>query len=571
MDKILVIEDERPLLEEALDALRYADFEVIGAENGLVGVQLAREHRPDLIVCDITMPELDGYAVLQELRCDSATATIPFIFLTARAERIDVRKGMELGADDYLTKPFQHSELLTAIRARLARHTAIETRRLRAFSHSFVARQESERRQIARRLQDEVGQLLTGLKFTLGMCENSPPDALSAALAEAEDLVDRALAKVNNAALDLWPVLLDHLGLFPALLWQFERYTAQTQVRVNFQHAGLDRPLEPAVKTAIYRIAQEALANVADHAGVAEVTVQVWVEDNVLNAQITDAGSGFHLEESLIKTTSIGLMGMRERAFALNGELIIVTAPGEGTRVIVRIPLGDSTEQPAPLAEALRHWKIAPDTESTPPEGAVETSGRREKAARPQRVGAEITIVLADSNDIMRRGLRSLLEAEAGFAVLGETAQGADVMGLVECHQPAILVLDLAIPGVAGLDITRQITRYFPQTRVLILSTYTEETYFLEAFRSGAAGYILKNTSADDLAAAAHEVISGRRYLSPALSERAVESYIDIQRLQKDSTFDACGTLTSREREILHLVLAGHTNAQIAAQLVISP
>ena len=106
---------------------------------------------------------------------------------------------------------------------------------------------------------------------------------------------------------------------------------------------------------------------------------------------------------------------------------------------------------------------------------------------------------------------------------------------------------------------------------MLILSTYHEEVYFLEVFRGGAAGYVLKNSSADDLVQAVREVIAGRRYLSPSLSERAIESYINIQRLQIGTALDAYGTLTNREREVLHLVLDGHTNTQIATQLVISP
>jgi two-component system sensor histidine kinase/response regulator len=100
-------------------------YEVLGAENGRFGVELAQEHKPDLIICDVTMPELDGYGVLTELRQMPQTAAIPFIFLTARADRSFMRHGMELGADDYLTKPFSLVELHAAIDARLTRHTAI--------------------------------------------------------------------------------------------------------------------------------------------------------------------------------------------------------------------------------------------------------------------------------------------------------------------------------------------------------------------------------------------------------------------------------------------------------------
>jgi two-component system sensor histidine kinase/response regulator len=122
MTKILVIDDERVLLEELSDNLMFAGFEVVSASDGLVGVQLAHEHLPDLILCDVMMPRLDGYGVLLEMRSNPQTAKIPFIFLTAKASREDWRRGMRMGADDYLTKPFQQSELLETIETQLSKH-----------------------------------------------------------------------------------------------------------------------------------------------------------------------------------------------------------------------------------------------------------------------------------------------------------------------------------------------------------------------------------------------------------------------------------------------------------------
>ncbi|WP_017720862.1 putative bifunctional diguanylate cyclase/phosphodiesterase [Kamptonema formosum] len=140
MPKILVIEDEALVRANILEILDSSgDFDALGAENGLVGVRLAREHRPDLIVCDIMMPELDGYGVLEALRADPATAAIPFIFLTAKADQGDLRFGMNLGADDYLTKPFRRTELLVAISTRLQKQTAVANR------YSIELKQAEER------------------------------------------------------------------------------------------------------------------------------------------------------------------------------------------------------------------------------------------------------------------------------------------------------------------------------------------------------------------------------------------------------------------------------------------
>ena len=122
MKKILVIEDEPEMRRNIMVLLRYHDYEPIEAENGRKGIEQARRQKPDLILCDVMMPELDGHAVLEALQQDAELARIPFIFLTARGDKDDLRKGMNLGADDYLTKPVANADLVRAIEARLRRH-----------------------------------------------------------------------------------------------------------------------------------------------------------------------------------------------------------------------------------------------------------------------------------------------------------------------------------------------------------------------------------------------------------------------------------------------------------------
>jgi signal transduction histidine kinase len=126
MKKILVIEDEPSVRENLLELLDAEDFEVCGAGDGQSGVELAKAEIPNLIICDVMMPELDGYGVLKALRQNPVLATIPFIFLTAKADKMDLRRGMELGADDYVTKPFTRVELLGAIAARFEKQAAFE-------------------------------------------------------------------------------------------------------------------------------------------------------------------------------------------------------------------------------------------------------------------------------------------------------------------------------------------------------------------------------------------------------------------------------------------------------------
>lgn len=126
MKRILVIEDEPEMLRNMVTLLSMEGFQTHQAANGRLGVEVAKRELPDLVLCDVMMPELDGHGVLEQLRADESTRGLPFIFLTARGERSDIRTGMNLGADDYLTKPVDADELLTAIRARLERHAEKE-------------------------------------------------------------------------------------------------------------------------------------------------------------------------------------------------------------------------------------------------------------------------------------------------------------------------------------------------------------------------------------------------------------------------------------------------------------
>jgi DNA-binding NarL/FixJ family response regulator len=121
MKKILVIEDEPEMRRNITALLRYCNYQPVAAENGRLGVEAARREMPDLILCDVMMPELDGHGVLQALQADASLARIPFIFLTAKGEKDDLRSGMNLGADDYLTKPVANTDLVEAIEARLRR------------------------------------------------------------------------------------------------------------------------------------------------------------------------------------------------------------------------------------------------------------------------------------------------------------------------------------------------------------------------------------------------------------------------------------------------------------------
>ncbi len=178
------------------------------------------------------------------------------------------------------------------------------------------------------------------------------------------------------------------------------------------------------------------------------------------------------------------------------------------------------------------------------------------------------TIVLADDHHVVRKGIRALLEAQADFRLVGEASDGLETVQLVERLRPDVLVLDLIMPGLNGIEVARQVGQRSPGTRVVILSMHANDDYVLEALRTGAIGYVLKEASISELVEAVRDAAAGRRFLSPVLAERAIDAYI---RQTQESPLDRYETLTDREREVLHLAAEGLTNAEVAERLSISP
>lgn len=178
-----------------------------------------------------------------------------------------------------------------------------------------------------------------------------------------------------------------------------------------------------------------------------------------------------------------------------------------------------------------------------------------------------VTVLLADDHHVVREGLRALLEDTEDLEVVGEAGDGLQTLSLAERLRPHVLVLDLMMPGLGGLEITRRLRLRLPGTRVVILSMYAEEGYVIQALRNGASGYVLKGASARDLLHAVREAAAGRRWLSPPLSERAMEAYLERNREAAGNPWEA---VTAREREVFTLAAQGRTNGAIAEQLSIS-
>ncbi|MGI2335530.1 MAG: response regulator [Dehalogenimonas sp.] len=180
-----------------------------------------------------------------------------------------------------------------------------------------------------------------------------------------------------------------------------------------------------------------------------------------------------------------------------------------------------------------------------------------------------ITIFLADDHAVVRGGIKALLSAEADFEVIGESDDGLDTVQSVTKTNPNILIVDLMLNGISGIEVCRQVVKNSSRTGVILLSMYGNDAHVQAALRAGAKGYLLKESTVDELVSAVREVANGRHVLSSELSQRAIESY--IRENENDNTDEPYEQLSTREREILHLVVRDHTGADIAKKLFISP
>jgi DNA-binding NarL/FixJ family response regulator len=179
-----------------------------------------------------------------------------------------------------------------------------------------------------------------------------------------------------------------------------------------------------------------------------------------------------------------------------------------------------------------------------------------------------VTILLADDHPIVRQGLRHLLQDEPGVMIVGEASNGLQAVQLTEKFKPNILILDMMMPDLNGLEVLRQVKERSPGTSSIVLSMQSADVYVVEALRAGALGYVLKETGPSELLGAVQQVVRGQRYLSPRISERLIEVLLETT---EKLPADPYQSLTNREREVLQMAAEGLTTSEIGKRLSISP
>ena len=180
-----------------------------------------------------------------------------------------------------------------------------------------------------------------------------------------------------------------------------------------------------------------------------------------------------------------------------------------------------------------------------------------------------IRILLADDHGIVRQGLRAVLARDPSLEVVGESADGRETVRLAEALQPSIVIMDIGMPHLNGIEATAQIVRDHPQTGVIILSMHSDETYLLRALSAGAKGYLLKDSAEVELVRAVNTVAKGRPFFSPAVTGTMLEDY--LRNMQQRNLSDSWDLLTEREKEVVQFIAEGKSNKEVAGALQLSP
>lgn len=391
-----------------------------------------------------------------------------------------------------------------------------------------------ERQRIAREIHDTIAQTLAALALDLASHARAvrPLDPQLAYDVELmRDQTRGALREVRRSIWNLQPGDLDGRSLAEAVASEL-RSLERTSVSTALEVCGIPVDLPPALETTIFRIAQEALANVRKHSGARTVVGTLDYGAESVTLRIDDDGRGLDTTHVYPRTLEggFGLTSMRERARLAGGELRVSSRPGGGLSVTAVLPVE------APLSPMRIDAQIL-----------EEPTGRQ--TAKATRVA------LIDDHSIVRAGLRRVLADARGIVVAGEAGDGAAGLALIERERPDIVLLDLQMPGMGGLQLLEQLHSRALSTRVIVLTTFTQDEMIFQAIRLGARGYLLKDASTHELLRAIDVVAGGGSLITPLAAERLAERVFRPDQL------------TNREREVLALLAEGSRNKEIAARL----
>ncbi len=415
---------------------------------------------------------------------------------------------------------------------------------LRLLSQRILEVQEEERARISRELHDQMGQELVALKIeaVVLMEELSSSKRLHERARSLLDLIERLDATSHRIAVSIRPEVLDKLGLVKAIQWYAEDFERRSGISCPVDAPAGELVLPRAVSTCAYRILQEALLNVWKHSGASEAKIKVRVSRDVVSVCVSDNGIGMN-PRGLSEASSLGLLGMRERASLVGGKLTMRRNRDRGLRVTAHLPT-KTTQNGADMnakVSSTQGWAPKPWDRSC------------------------IRVLLADDHSLVRAGMRRVLEQAPDIQVVAEACDGREAIDKYSEANPDMVVMDISMPEMDGMEASRQILSMDPHAKILMLTRYHEEQYAIRTLRAGCLGYLTKGCSTQQLHHAVRAVARGRRFLS-----EEGQDTVNVQLLSSRSGLGLVESLSDRELQVLCLLAQGRELKEVAADLGLS-
>jgi PAS domain S-box-containing protein len=352
---------------------------------------------------------------------------------------------------------------------------------LQSLAVELVQAEEFERQRIADLLHDDLQQLIASARMQVQSAfDKDDPGPI---LENVEQLLGDSLEKSRRLSHELSPPVLHQFGLAAALEWLVRHMDEKFGLKVRLESLLTSEVKDAPLRVFLFRAAQELLFNVVKHAGVHSADVRLYESENRIALSVADRGKGIDRDilDSFKKKSGFGLMSLSERAAAIGGNLKIESEQGQGSLFILSVPVS-----------------LADDSEQKPARVPVLASGKSDRQM-PVSDPETIRVLFADDHKVMRQGLVSMVAGQPGIKVAGEAGSGEEALELAERLRPDVIIMDISMPGMGGVEATRCIKAQMPDIRVIGLSMFTDEDISRKMREAGADGFISKSESSSEL------------------------------------------------------------------------
>jgi DNA-binding NarL/FixJ family response regulator/anti-sigma regulatory factor (Ser/Thr protein kinase) len=546
---ILLVEDSRSealLFQETIAQSGPRQFAVVWVMSLAEAMEEIRRGTFHVLIVDLTLPDSQGLDTVQQVQ--AFAGELPVIVFTGMEDEGLAQQSLRHGAQDYLVKGKHdgpavarairyaidrksaeealrraHGELEKRVQERtseltqtvetlegeVTRRVAAEellqhrTVQLRALASELTLAEQRERRRMAEVLHDHLQQLLVGAKFRIRTLERIQDPALRRAALEVDNLITECIEISRSLTGELSPPILHEGGLVPALEWLARSMETKHGLQVVLSAPEEVNPRAEDISVLLFQSVRELLFNVVKHAQAKTAWVEVGQLDGMIQVLVRDEGVGFDpkgLRATGGSQGGFGLFSIRERLDLLGGRMDFESAPGKGSRFMLLAPMESES----------------PSRGGAPKPAAAPAAAPHSQSAGQGNNGKKIRVLLADDHMIVRQGLAQLLRAEADMEVVGEAADGRAAVNLAHQTLPDVVIMDVSMPILNGVEATRLIHAQLPQVRVIGLSMFQEAERARAILEAGAVQYISKSGPSDLLVAAIRSCAKKARKPAPA-------------------------------------------------------